>query len=159
RQIEFDRRRSQQAVPAVQRAKTTPNAARAARITKRARNFGGVHGTDTASFRGRPRRRGCVPCRDVPVTGTGGRHHPGTTGGFTRNQHVKAVGGGHETNFDHDSAPRRTRTDAARGLWLRVRGGSCATKRSSSAIGINVRPPSRNRMKLFGLKQFEKTSL
>src|SRR5262249_39236990 len=31
----------------------------------------------------------------------------------------KAVGGGHETNFDHGSAPRRTRTDAARGLWLR----------------------------------------
>jgi hypothetical protein len=54
-------------VPAVQRAKTTPDAARAARITKRARNFGGVHGTDTASFRGRPRRRGGVPCRDVPV--------------------------------------------------------------------------------------------
>ena len=66
RQIEFDRRRSQQAVPAVQRAKTTPDAGRAARITKRVRNFGGVHGTDTASFRGRPRRRGGVPCRDVP---------------------------------------------------------------------------------------------
>ena len=88
-------------------------------------------------------RRGDVIEAQAGAVCDGQRHHPGTTGGSTRNQHVKAVGGGHETNFDHGSAPRRTRTDAARGLWLRVRGGSCATKRSSSAIGINVRLPSR----------------
>jgi hypothetical protein len=67
RQIEFDRRRSQQAVPAVQRAKTTPDAARAARITKRARN--------SAAFMARTPHLSAVahggeaalPCRDVPV--------------------------------------------------------------------------------------------
>src|SRR5262249_61792914 len=84
--IARDRHRLQhEAAPTMQRAKATPGAALAARITKRARNFGGVHGTDTASFRGRPRlaRRRALPRR--AGAGTGGRHHLGTMGDFTRN--------------------------------------------------------------------------
>src|SRR5262249_59396041 len=100
-----------------------------------------------SAFRGRPRRQGGVPCRDVPV--------PALVGGIIPER--RAASPGISTSrlsvvvtrqILIMAVPHAARaTDTAPGLWLRVRGGSGAPKRPRPAIRINPRPPNPTPLK------------